>query len=399
MELSELVGRWIVTDAPEPADATAFSVKLDTKEMDKMKLIAAKYPPLLVTRVESRTKNSSNEDLWRMRLIVNPAFINALYREALKDLPKSGKARTDALTALNKMVAETRMRLGKIGMVAVVNVQQNRVERFELGARFVDPEKMCKYDVRTKRETCRTVGSRTVTVAFGVNMFKDAGAPIEIPTNAMDQDAVEALLYPERQLNRVLPSAEQDLNGSVTLVAPGATIPPYDASRDHAIGSPNPTVTMITYSDFQCPYCKRIQPDLIKLLSDFPLDTRLVYRHYPLSGIHPEAQKAAEASECAAKLGGNDGFWKMHDKLFNNQTALSSDLYPTYAIEIGLNREAFSSCMASGETATRVQADVDSGTAAGIQGTPATFFNTKLIEGAYPYTMLREMVQEAGAVK
>jgi protein-disulfide isomerase len=156
----------------------------------------------------------------------------------------------------------------------------------------------------------------------------------------------------------------------------------------------NAKVTLVEYSDFQCPFCSRHLPTVKQALKDFPNEVNLVYRHYPLS-FHPEAQKSAEASECAAKLGGNDAFWKMHDELFTNQATLSRSLYTELAKKIGLNTVNFDKCLDGGEMAAKVNTDLQEGTTAGVEGTPATFVNGQLISGAVPYSELKAAIQAA----
>ena len=159
-----------------------------------------------------------------------------------------------------------------------------------------------------------------------------------------------------------------------------------DAKVDHVLGKANAKITMIEYSDFQCPFCSRHLPTLKQIMAQYPNDVKLVYRHYPLSQIHPNAQKAAEASECVAKIGGNDKFWQMHDKLFENQTTLGTDTYKRLAGEVGVDVAKFTACLDSGEMAGRVAADTASGNDAGVSGTPATFVNGTLLEGAQDVT-------------
>lgn len=164
---------------------------------------------------------------------------------------------------------------------------------------------------------------------------------------------------------------------------------------DHVRGPANARVTLIEYSDFECPFCKRHAPTIDQALREYPNDVRLVYRHYPLTSIHQNAQKAAEASECAAKLGGNDAFWKMHDKIFEKSPAIGADALVATAREIGLNEAAFKSCLDSGEMANRVNDDVASGNDSGVEGTPATFVNGKLISGAVPFESLKAEIEAA----
>lgn len=188
----------------------------------------------------------------------------------------------------------------------------------------------------------------------------------------------------------------------------GQDIPPQPSqpvkavgAGDHIRGNKNAKVTMIEYSDFECPFCKRFTPSVDQALKDFPNDVRFVYRHFPLRSIHPSAQKAAEASECAAKVGGEDAFWKMHDKLIA-ATSLSVDGMKTFAKELGLNQGKFDTCLDKGETTALIDAQMNEGGAAGVEGTPATFINGKLSSGAIPYdgaNGLKDILQKAGAAK
>lgn len=194
------------------------------------------------------------------------------------------------------------------------------------------------------------------------------------------------------------------------VVQPGAIDPSQQApaagpvaevtDKDHIKGPKDAKVTLVEYSDFQCAYCNRHEPTVAQILKDFPKDVRLVYRHYPLS-FHQNAVKAAEASECANKLGGSDAFWAMHEKLFANNDALNgniaADFYEKLAAENKLDVAKFKTCLDSGEMNSIVTNDTTTGNNAGVEGTPATFVNGKLVSGAVPYATFKAAVQAAGA--
>jgi protein-disulfide isomerase len=128
---------------------------------------------------------------------------------------------------------------------------------------------------------------------------------------------------------------------------------------------------------------------LNKILSDYKGKVRLVYKHFPL-GFHPNAQKAAEASECADEQG---KFWEYHDKLFENQAnGLSIDKFKQWAKDLGLDTNKFNDCLDSGKYAQKVQADYQEGAQKGVDGTPATFINGKLITGALPYESFKQRI-------
>lgn len=165
--------------------------------------------------------------------------------------------------------------------------------------------------------------------------------------------------------------------------------------KDWITGAKNAKVTLVEYSDFQCPFCERHEPSIQQALKDYPNDVRVVYRQYPLTSLHPEAQKAAEASECAGKLGGQSKFWAMHHELFGNQSQLGHQMYIDTAKKIGLNESAFTKCLDGGETVAMVTEDVSTGNTAGVEGTPATFVNGTLISGAVPYSDLKAAIDAA----
>lgn len=192
--------------------------------------------------------------------------------------------------------------------------------------------------------------------------------------------------------NNAVPTAPQP-NDQLPPQAPAEPVKDVN-DKEYVLGPKNAKVTIIEYSDFQCPFCSRHLPALNQAVKDYPNDVRLVYRHYPLS-FHPEAQKAAEAAECAGKIGGGDAFWKMHDELFANQATLARSLYTDIAKKIGLNAGNFDKCLDGGETAEKVANDLSEGTAAGVEGTPATFVNGTLISGAVPYSEIKKAIDAA----
>ena len=176
---------------------------------------------------------------------------------------------------------------------------------------------------------------------------------------------------------------------------PAGPVPPVDAD-DHVRGNPNAKVTMIEYSDFECPFCLRHLDTMEQILAQYPNDVNLVYRHFPLTSIHPEAQKAAEATECAGAQG---KFWEMHDKIFeaNGAGTMSVQKWKDIAKELGLNTGTFNKCLDNSEMAARIAQDQQEGSAAGVGGTPGTFVNGQLVEGAVPIATFQQILQQAGA--
>jgi protein-disulfide isomerase len=180
---------------------------------------------------------------------------------------------------------------------------------------------------------------------------------------------------------------------------PVGTVAPVTA-RDHVRGSNNAAVTLIEYSDFECPFCKRFHPTMLQLMEEYGDQVRWVYRHFPLS-FHANAQKQGEASECVAELGGNEKFWEFTDKLYerttSNGTGFALDKLPDLAAEIGVNKAKFEECLNSGKHAEYVKQDFQSGVTAGVTGTPGTIVTdgkgkTQLVPGAVDYAQLKATV-------
>ena len=169
----------------------------------------------------------------------------------------------------------------------------------------------------------------------------------------------------------------------------GQTLQTFEIkSTDHIRGSVNAPITLVEFSDFQCPYCGQHYPTLKKILNDYQGKVRLVYKHFPLT-FHQFSEKAAEASECASEQG---KFWEYHDKLFENQQNLSAENLKQWAKDLALNSSQFNNCLDSGKYASKVQADYNEGQQKGVNGTPATFVNGKLISGAVPYNTLKTAI-------
>lgn len=179
-------------------------------------------------------------------------------------------------------------------------------------------------------------------------------------------------------------------------------IPPV-TDEDHVKGDRNARIALIEYSDFECPFCKQFHTTAQQVVDNYEGKVMWVYRHFPLA-FHANAQKEAEASECAAELGGEDGFWEYTDKIFERTTSNGTgfaleDLVPL-AGEIGLAEGKFKECLDSGRYTQEVKDEMDAGAAAGISGTPGNILletktgKTNLIPGAVPYEQLKQAIDE-----
>ena len=168
--------------------------------------------------------------------------------------------------------------------------------------------------------------------------------------------------------------------------------PRFDVAADGPSKGPaDARITIVEFSDFQCPYCQRAMGTIQQVLEKYPADVRLVYRHLPLESIHPHARAAAEASFCADAQG---KFWAYHDKLFENNRALEPADLARYAAELGLDPKAFEACLADAKTREKVDADLAAARTAGITGTPAFVVNGRLLSGAQPAQNFFEVIDE-----
>ena len=157
-----------------------------------------------------------------------------------------------------------------------------------------------------------------------------------------------------------------------------------------SIGPDDAVVTVVEFSDFECPYCKRVLPALEQVKNNFRDEVRLVFRQYPL-GMHANAAKAAEASLCARDQG---KFWEMHDLLFEEQGKLKVADLKDKAGRLGLDEDAFAECLDSSQYAEDVSKDITEGSRAGVSGTPAMFVNGRFVSGAVPYEKLAQVISE-----
>ena len=164
-----------------------------------------------------------------------------------------------------------------------------------------------------------------------------------------------------------------------------------DPGTGPARGAAEAPVTIVEWSDFECPYCKRVLPTLEQLFEEYPTEVRLVFRHFPLHAIHPNAQGAAEAAVCAQDQG---AFWELHDLMFEEQDALTASDLKEKAERAGLDTEAFAACMEAEDTPERVEADRRAGIQVGVNGTPALFVNGRPLAGAVAYEDLAGVVEE-----
>lgn len=172
------------------------------------------------------------------------------------------------------------------------------------------------------------------------------------------------------------------------------------SDTDHIFGNPDAKVSVIEFSDYECPFCARLHPTLERVVRESEGEVNWVYRHFPLTQIHPNAEGAAIAAECVARLSGNDAFWNYSSTLLNNQRSLRTNFFIEEAVALGIDEASFTICLADGNVASEVAEDFNEAINAGGRGTPFSvivsanggFFP---FSGALPYEQLKPLVDQA----
>jgi protein-disulfide isomerase len=185
------------------------------------------------------------------------------------------------------------------------------------------------------------------------------------------------------------------------VAAPNATAEAWDASGGMAsLGAADASVTIVEYSDFQCPYCRQHALQTLPKIVETYVDTgkvRYIFNDFPLES-HPNAAKAAEAARCAGAQG---AYWVMHNRLFQDPKEWSQqgegegiDTFVGYAADLGLDQAAFRQCIESGQYGPQIRQTLWEGQQAGVQGTPSFLINGQLLSGAYPFDEFQRIIED-----
>ncbi|NVJ22904.1 thioredoxin domain-containing protein [Myxococcus sp. AM011] len=222
------------------------------------------------------------------------------------------------------------------------------------------------------------------------------GAAGQLPPGStfeqMKPQILEFLTQQPKQERAQALFAELRKNANVTITLPEPPRPPAERKTVSAVGPSkgpdNAPITIVEFSDFQCPFCSRAIGAVDQVMKDYDGKVKLVFRQFPLD-FHKEAQKAAEASLCANDQG---KFWEMHDKLFASQSALQVENLKKYAGELKLDQAKFDKCLDSGEKAATVKSDMADAQKVGVSGTPAFFINGIMLSGAQPVEEFKSII-------
>ena len=238
-------------------------------------------------------------------------------------------------------------------------------------------------------------GGQALEVYFRANVTDMAGAPLALTIFRYlvlrDTDIYIITLSTNADLVDVHAPIFQSIGASLQFIPPRR----YEVSLDNnpVKGSPNAPVTIVEFSEFECPYCGVYSRDTYPQIAKAYIETgkvKYVFRHFPLN-FHANAQKAAEAAECASEQG---KFWEYHDVLFANQSALDVASLKKYASDLGLDTAKFDACLDSGRMADEVAKDAAEGASYGVTGTPAFFVNGLKRKGAQPFEVFQRLIEE-----
>jgi len=289
-------------------------------------------------------------------------------------------AELDALAA--GRLAKVRNDEYQIRRQVLEGLVEKRLMKAEATARKISPADLEKAEVIGKAEAVTPEQSRAVYEA----------SPEKYGTLTRDQALAQ--IASGLQRTRLAQARKTFLTGlrakygvKVFLEAPRVTIDIAGAPTKGPAGAP---VTLVAFSDFQCPYCQRVNPTLKALEAKYPGKLRIAFRDFPLS-IHSNAVKAAEAGQCAAEQG---KFWEMYDVIFANQQKLQSDSLKALAKGIGLDQTRFDECLDSGRMTARIKASMAQGTSHGVSATPSFFINGRFLSGAQGVEKFAEIIDD-----
>jgi protein-disulfide isomerase len=244
------------------------------------------------------------------------------------------------------------------------------------------------------------IGARGTPAFFINGTFLSGAQPFEQFRSRIDQELKKAEELAKKVGSKakvydaLMKTAKAEVGGGAPSAAGGEAPAPgpakkVDVGNAPARGPKNAPITVVLFSDFQCPFCGRVEPSIVELEKLYPGKVRVAWKNYPLP-FHNNAKPAAEAALAANEQG---KFWQMHEILFKNQQALTGPDLEKYAKDIGLDMDKFKAAMDSHKFAAQVDADMKQGSSLGVEGTPAAFVNGQLVSGAQPVDAFKKIVE------
>jgi protein-disulfide isomerase len=244
------------------------------------------------------------------------------------------------------------------------------------------------YELEELGKRMKPVTDSEVVAFYQANLNQMQGRALDVMAPAINRYLTEQQRAAARQsLITELRKAGPDVR--VLIDAPRREV--AIESTDPALGRASAPVTLIEFSDFQCPFCQRVAPTLKKIRDTYGDKVRIVWKDFPLTQIHPQAFKASEAAHCAGDQG---KYWEYHDRLFANQQQLQPDDLKKHAADLGLDAAAFNACLDNSKHGERVRDGVAQGTRVGVSSTPTVYINGRMLSGAQPYETFASVIDE-----
>jgi protein-disulfide isomerase len=252
-------------------------------------------------------------------------------------------------------------------------------------AKNMSPEAYEQAEMKTRT---KDVGEADVVTFYQSNINQMQGRSLEVMAPAIRRYLQDQQTEAARaQLIAELRKSGPDVRVLFDVPRHEIELSPDDPSQ----GSASAPVTLVEFSDFQCPFCQRVAPTLKQVKDKYGDKVRVVWKDFPLTQIHPQAFKAGEAAHCAADQG---KFWEYHDRLFANQQALQPADLKKHAADLGLDATAFNSCLDSSKYGERVRDGVAEGSRLGVNSTPTIYINGRVLSGAQPYETFVSVIDE-----
>jgi protein-disulfide isomerase len=292
----------------------------------------------------------------------------------------------------------TRTQLDEQVRSKLVELENQRYEVLREGLDEMIAQELFKQEAKARGTTPDTLVQQEITAKAAAptdaeiqKVYDDNKAQLGGQTlEQVKPRIVEYLKQEKTQERRTAYIAELKAKYKTTVALRPPKVDVDTAGRPERGGGAKAPVTIVTFSDYECPFCSRAEATVNQVMKTYGDKVRLVFRDYPLP-FHQNARPAAQAAKCAQAQG---KFWEYHDKLFANQQALGADKLKEYAQQTGLDVPKFEQCLSDKSVAAAVDKDVADGAKAGVSGTPAFFINGRPLSGAQPYEKFKEVIDE-----
>lgn len=311
----------------------------------------------------------------------DPATVVATLNGASITLADVDKPVEGQLQALEKEVMEKKHELRKSALERLI---VERLLEAEAARRGVSTEDMLAEEIESKVE-------RPDEAEIRAFYEMSAGTPGLPPFDEAKERIAEYLVADSQRRLAQTFFAELRAGATVETFLPEPELPAVEVeAKGPSKGPESAPITVVIFSDFECPYCDRANAALDQVAEAYGDKVRFVFRDFPLS-FHPNAHKAAEAGHCADEQG---KFWALHDKMFENQRALGEESLKGYARDVGLDGDRFDNCLDTGKMAEKVIENMQAGEAVGVRGTPAFFVNGRMLAGALPFEEFQKVIDK-----